>query len=149
MIGDEYSYDADVARYVKRAMCAVDDEYTRKTKEAGEMAKRHISTAIRDVSFEYQGSVMTDTHIRGASDIDLLVFCEKFYGTDIDKVREEIQHPGNHTYSQLIRLIDYNNSFSLYQGNSSEDLRQLRAYTKGIAYTFYPQPHCIATENVF
>lgn len=24
---------------------------------------------------------MTNTHIRGASDIDLLVMCEKFYGT--------------------------------------------------------------------
>ena len=25
-----------------------------------------------------KGSVMTDTHIRGASDIDLLVLCDKF-----------------------------------------------------------------------
>lgn len=132
MFSNEYSYDADVARYVKRAMSAVDVEYTKKTKEAGEMAKCHISEAIRDVSFEYQGSVMTDTHIRGASDIDLLVLCDKFYGTDIDKVREEIQKPEHHTYTQLTRLIDYSNSFSLYQGNSFEDLRQLRASIEGV-----------------
>lgn len=77
------STDRDVVQYVKKAMCAVDENYTRKTKEAGEAAKNHLKGELCNVSFEYQGSVMTDTHIRGASDIDLLVLCDKFQGTEI------------------------------------------------------------------
>ena len=44
---------------------------------------------------------MTNTHIRGASDIDLLVMCEKFHGTDIYKVREEINKSHLHSPSLL------------------------------------------------
>lgn len=83
MFSGESAYDKDVARYVMRAMKAVDDEYTKRTKAAGEVVKQHLRESLTNVSYEYQGSVMTDTHIRGASDIDLLVLCEKFVGTDI------------------------------------------------------------------
>lgn len=81
ILSGELSYDKDVVKYVKRAMCAVGEDYTKRTIEAGEAAKQHLKDSIRNISFEYQGSVMTNTHIRGASDIDLLVMCEKFYGT--------------------------------------------------------------------
>lgn len=81
ILSGELSYDKDVVKYVKRAMCAVGEDYTKRTIEAGEAAKQHLKDSIRNISFEYQGAVMTNTHIRGASDIDLLVMCEKFYGT--------------------------------------------------------------------
>ena len=100
MSSEDFSFDTDIVRYVKRAMMAVDSNYTSKTKEAGENVKAHLRGALTDVSFRYQGSVMTDTHIRGASDIDLLVICEKFYGTDITKVRQELAN--EYIYPQTI-----------------------------------------------
>lgn len=121
---NETIYDGDVVKYVKRAMCAVGPEYTKRTKEAGEMAKLHLQEKIPNISFEYQGSVMTDTHIKGASDIDLLVVCEKFYGTDINKVRDEMSKP--HSFTEISRLRRFNDSFCPYLGNDSEDLSQLR-----------------------
>lgn len=75
MFSGEASYDKDVVKYVKRAMSPVGEDYTKRTKEAGEAAKQRLRANIPNVSFEYQGSVMTNTHIRGASDIDLLVMC--------------------------------------------------------------------------
>ncbi|MCQ2159484.1 MAG: hypothetical protein MJY97_00160 [Bacteroidales bacterium] len=134
---NETIYDGDVVKYVKRAMCAVGPEYTKRTKEAGEMAKLHLQARIPNISFEYQGSVMTDTHIKGASDIDLLVVCEKFYGTDIFKVREELQNEWKYNYEQRNRLQQYSSSFSLYQGDSDSDLRQLRLSIESIMSSHY------------
>lgn len=122
----ENALDSDVVRYVKRAMNAVDEEYTRKTREAGENAKTHLKCLLNDVSYEYQGSVMTDTHIRGASDIDLLVISEKFLGTEITKVRQELLCTWRYTESQIRRLKHYDSSFIPYMGNSISDLATLR-----------------------
>ncbi len=116
----------DTQKYIRMAMMAVDDAYTAKTKQAGEAAKEHLKRELTDVEFRYQGSVMTDTHIKGASDIDLLVLCTKFNHTDIDRVRLELNDTANHTYSELERLRSYDNRFSRYQGNCYADLRQLR-----------------------
>lgn len=132
--------DNDVIRYVKRAMCAVDEEYTRKTKQAGESAKLHLSNALTDVSFEYQGSIMTDTHIRGASDIDLLVLCDKFHSTEITKVRDEISSPSRYYTLQERSLLEkYNQNFSVYQGDSFSDLANLRADIERIMRQTYDE----------
>ena len=65
--------DKDIAKYVKLAMNEVDPIYTDKTSEAGDNAKLHLRNELRQsVEFRYQGSVLTRTHIRGVSDIDLL-----------------------------------------------------------------------------
>lgn len=125
---DSKTTDRDVVQYVKRAMCAVDSDYTRKTKEAGAAAKGHLERVLRDVSFEYQGSVMTDTHIKGVSDIDLLVLCNKFYSTEITKVRDEMRSPSrDYTLQERNLLKKYDQCFSEYQGNSYADLANLRA----------------------
>ena len=87
----------DTQKYVRMAMMAVDSDYTAKSKQAGEAAKEHLKRELTDVEFRYQGSVMTDTHIKGSSDIDLLVICTKFNHTDIDRVRRELNAIGNHT----------------------------------------------------
>lgn len=126
MFSDDSAWDSDVIKYVRRAMSSVDADYTRKTKEAGENVKQHLKEILLNVSYEYQGSVMTNTHIKGASDIDLLVICNKFYGTDIHKVRQELQNTWKYDYIQRYRLETYNRDFSLYDGNSSRDLAELR-----------------------
>ena len=131
--------DGEVVQYVKKAMCAVDEEYTRKTKQAGENAKLHLSNDLTDVSFKYQGSVMTDTHIKGASDIDLLVLCEKFYETEINRVREELQKQCLYSFQEFSRLKNYDRSFSLYQGNGAMDLTNLRADIERIMRQTYDE----------
>lgn len=124
-------------KYVRMAMMAVDDEYTQKSKQAGEAAKGHLSRVLTDVDYRYQGSVMTDTHIRGASDIDLLVLCTKFNHTDIGKVRNELNNVSSHTYRELSNLRSYNTRFSPYQGNCSSDLRTLRLQIERVMLDTY------------
>ncbi len=119
MFSGESVFDKDVARYVMRAMKAVDEEYTKRTKAAGEAVKQHLGYSLTNVSYEYQGSVMTNTHIKGASDIDLLVLCEKFVGTDIYKVRQELAKTWIYSDRQIDRLCQFDKSFSIYEGNSS------------------------------
>ncbi|WES96547.1 hypothetical protein P2W68_17075 [Chryseobacterium arthrosphaerae] len=64
--------------YVRKAMSAVDDKFTSDIILAGNNVKAHLSRNLEDVTFEFQGSVMTNTHIEANSDIDLLVITEKF-----------------------------------------------------------------------
>ena len=126
MYSSESVYDKDVAKYVKRAMKAVDEEYTKRTKAAGEAVIQHLRESLINVSYEYQGSVMTDTHIKGASDIDLLVLCEKFVGTDIIKIRQELEKTWKYNWCQIDRLCQYDDSFSKYEGSSLQDMASLR-----------------------
>ena len=127
----------DTQKYVRMAMMAVDSDYTAKSKQAGEAAKEHLKRELTDVKFRYQGSVMTDTHIKGSSDIDLLVICTKFNHTDIDRVRRELNAIGNHTSSELSNLRSYSNRFSHYQGNCYADLRQLRLDIERVMSSHY------------
>lgn len=127
----------DTSKYVRMAMMAVDDDYTRKSKQAGEMAKEHLKKELTNVDFEYQGSVMTDTHIKGASDIDLLVLCTKFNHTEINKVRSELKKADNYTYTERQNLQLYEKHFSLYEGNCNADLRQLRSEIERVMMATY------------
>lgn len=72
--------------YVRRAMKGVSPEYTKRSQEAGEKVKEHLKNVLNNVTYEYQGSVMTNTHIMGNSDIDLLVISEKSYYYNRSKV---------------------------------------------------------------
>ncbi len=126
MFSSIQKYDKDVSKYVMQSMKAVDEVYTQRTKEAGEKVKQHLQNVLCDVSYRYQGSVMTDTHIKGASDIDLLVLCDNFYGTDIFKVREELQNLWKYNNTEINNLRDYDESFSRYQGDGNQDLANLR-----------------------
>lgn len=74
MFSDLSTEGRDVAKYVKMAMSAVDEHYTAITKEAGEAVKKHLKDEQQymNVTYRYQGSVMTNTHIKGASDIAIV-----------------------------------------------------------------------------
>lgn len=73
---------SDALTFVRLAMKSVEPEYTEKTKEAGGRVKEHLDNGLVNKTFRYQGSVMTNTHIKGYSDIDLLVISDKFYTWD-------------------------------------------------------------------
>ena len=79
LVDSGYKY-ADV--YIKRAMQAVEPEYTQKSMEAGNKVKEYLKSKLSNVDYEFQGSVMTNTHIKGYSDIDLLTICNNSYGYD-------------------------------------------------------------------
>lgn len=119
--------DKDIAKYVKLAMNEVDPIYTNKTLEAGENAKLHLQRELQQsVDFRYQGSVMTRTHIRGVSDIDLLTITSKFQDTDYSKAKAFVE---SHPYSydtETMRIKNWVNNFTRYFGDANNDLRQLR-----------------------
>lgn len=144
MFSDIGDYDKDVVKYVRLAMNEVDESYTRRVLDAGNAVKTRLSNRQNDVTYRFQGSVMTQTHIRAASDIDLLTICEKFYNSEIGKVRAEQNLNHKYTYSQLQSLRRYSDDFSSYKGNSLQDLRDLRFEDETILQSRYT--HCDVTK---
>jgi|SRR5690606_9722126 len=119
---------SEVLTYIRVAMKGVEPEYTQKSKDAGERVKDHLSKKLSDVTFRYQGSVMTDTHIKGYSDIDLLTISERFYSYDATKVKQILESSvlrGEYRQSAIEKMEKEVNTSS-YQGNALQDLRQMR-----------------------
>lgn len=119
---------SDVLTYVRYAMNAVEPEYTAKSKAAGSKVKDHLSTVLSNVDYEYQGSVMTDTHIKGYSDIDLLAITNKFYGWSATQVQLILDSPlYRENYSATsIQKLERENNVGPYTGDPLNDLRQNR-----------------------
>ncbi len=119
---------SDVLTYIRLAMKGVEPEYTQKSRDAGERVKEHLGNELKDVTFKYQGSVMTDTHIKGHSDIDLLTICEKFYQPETNKFISILETPEKRAkYSQSsIDKLQKEVNLTSYNGNAVEDLRSLR-----------------------
>jgi len=119
---------SEVLTYIRLAMKGVEPEYTQKSKDAGERVKEHLSKKLSDVVFKYQGSVMTDTHIKGYSDIDLLTISEKFYTYDalrIKQILESVEQKSRYRQASIEKMVKEVNTSS-YQGNALQDLKQLR-----------------------
>lgn len=70
-------------QYALGAMQAVDADYTRISLAEAERVGKQLDAGLRargrDVGFRLQGSVPCDIHIRGVSDVDLLVLDEAFF----------------------------------------------------------------------
>ena len=137
MFTDLAGVDRNVAKFVKLAMSAVDDTYTQRSKLAGNNARDWLKTEQHDVDYAFQGSVMTNTHIKGYSDIDLLTFCTKFYGSEISEVRNILQSPNNYTWNEENKLRRFEQNFVLYTGDSLQDLRNLRFENERILSKHY------------
>ena len=130
---------SDVLVYIRTIMKGVEPEYTQKSKDAGEKVKEHLAKELKDVSFKYQGSVMTDTHIKGYSDIDLLTISEKFYSYDASNIKnilESQQIRANYYQSALDKLQKEINNLN-YVGNVLDDLRNLRLDSETILTKVY------------
>lgn len=72
-------------RYALGAMQAVDPEYTQNSYDEGDRVRRQLREALAgeiSIDFRYQGSVPLDIHIRGVSDIDMLILRNDFYTYD-------------------------------------------------------------------
>lgn len=145
----------DILEYVKRSMQGVAKEYTDRSIEAGTNVKNHLKEALYSVDYEYQGSVMTNTHIRGNSDIDLLVLCDKFYYANNSVVERQYSSDLNSfqlNESQINRLESHVGNAGNYSGNSSQDLRDIRLKSENKMRAIYyicdtTKPKCISITN--
>lgn len=143
---------ADVLEYVRYAMNGVEASYTQRSKEAGERVKTHLSDGgITNAVFRYQGSVMTDTHIRGYSDIDLLVISDMFYTFDRAGAVQALNESFYYQPIQLQKLRAETEGGS-YSGDALNDLRQLRVNSESVLQRKYTvcdvtKPKSIKIEN--
>jgi hypothetical protein len=72
-------------KYALGVMQAVDPEYTQNSYDEGDRVQHQLRDALEgeiSVEFKYQGSVPLDIHIRGVSDIDMLVLRDDFFTYD-------------------------------------------------------------------
>lgn len=78
---------SESVKYALESMSSIDPSYTKNTYLASENIKNNLTIGLNNkglsVEFRHQGSVETDTHIKLHSDIDLLVFTEKFHSMEL------------------------------------------------------------------
>ena len=73
----------DSVKYAIGSMQAVDQDYTQKSYEEGDRVANQLKQNLTiSVETAYQGSVPLNVHIKGNSDIDLLVLCTAFLTVD-------------------------------------------------------------------
>lgn len=130
---------SDVLVYIRLAMKGVEPEYTQRSRDAGEKVKDHLSREIKDVIFRYQGSVMTDTHIKGHSDIDLLTICNKFYSYDSSGINTILNNSEQKSkfYTSSINKMESVINTSSYTGDSLQDLKSIRLDSERILNSVY------------
>ncbi|MBL7766843.1 MAG: hypothetical protein JNJ58_12155 [Chitinophagaceae bacterium] len=145
---------SDVLTYIRFAMKGVEPQYTQRSREAGEKVKEHLTKELKEISFRYQGSVMTDTHIKGYSDIDLLAICEKFYQPDNYNIRKLLENSEQRVkFFAYLPKLEREVNGSAYLGNEIEDLRNIRVDSEKILLKVYTkcditQPKSIKIENL-
>lgn len=115
---------SDILKYVRYAMKGVEPEYTKKSRLAGERVQNHLKQNLSDVSYKYQGSVMTNTHIKGTSDIDLLVITDSFYTFDRKSINTVVTTESLKSQLSTSQLEKLQNE--LKGGGYSDSLTDLR-----------------------
>ena len=123
---------SSVERMVYLSMCPVDKECVKRSLEAGDRVKDRLRTRFSALSktspsFEYQGSVVANTQIKGASDIDLLVINEQSFFWDSTEIKKEWETaranvPVPPNAYKLKRLID----LPSYSGSATDDIAKQR-----------------------
>jgi hypothetical protein len=122
----------NVEKYIRLAMHGVDQAYTSRIREAGDKVKGHLKAVLNEVTYKYQGSVETNTHIVATSDIDLLVITDKFWTpdyTEIKSILESLVKRREFT-QEKIQLLESIASPPFYNGNANQDLRLNRFYSE-------------------
>ncbi|MGC1472392.1 MAG: hypothetical protein WA775_07365 [Psychroserpens sp.] len=125
-----------VMEYVKRSMQGVEPAYTQNTIVAGDKVKTHLKNNNPKLDYEYQGSVMSNTHIKGYSDIDLVQLCNKFYGHDLRTEFTEEYRKSNLTETQRWALLEVIEG-SIYTGDADQDLRTMRLEAENVLDAMY------------
>jgi hypothetical protein len=107
-------------KYTLESMSEIEPSYTKNTYLASEKIKGNLTDGLikkgLTVEFRHQGSIETNTHIKIHSDIDILVFTNKFF-----------------TVEPPLTVA------SEYQGKPLEDLKELRQECFNILNSLYNQ----------
>lgn len=136
-LGQLKSSGTEVLEYIKRSMNGVEARYTERTIEAGDKVKGHLKKNNSSVDYRYQGSVMSNTHIKGHSDIDLIQLTSSFYSHEIaQNFSNRYFSEPNMSFSQKQKLLNVING-TPYSGNSNTDLRLLRLNAEVVLFSTY------------
>jgi len=114
-----------VLEYVKRAMHGVEPRYTERTLEAGKKVMKHLKEDNPYADYEFQGSVMTNTHIKGHSDIDLLQITNMFYSHENRNIFNDAYSSFEFNNIEKSRILNLLNS-SIFTGSPNKTLSELR-----------------------
>lgn len=129
--------DKKVLEYIKRSMRGVEPHYTNRTMEAGNNVKKHLEGNNSKLDYKFQGSVMSNTHIVGYSDIDLVQITNSFYGHEGNsKFKEKHDNGFFLTESQKSRLLKIIND-GAFLGNAEADLRNIRIDAENVLNSVY------------
>lgn len=82
-------------RYALGTMQEVDPDYTTISYAQGDRVKNQLKNGLKDlipVTFEYQGSVPLNVHIKSVSDVDLLVLLDNFITVNLDGAKNKAGH---------------------------------------------------------
>ncbi|WP_031446053.1 hypothetical protein [Arenibacter algicola] len=140
-------YDKKVLVYIKRAMQGVEPVYTSNTLVAGDKVKTQLKNLYPKLDYKYQGSVPSNTHIRGYSDIDLVQIGGGFYAhDDRSNFITEYQKP-NLSQDQKIRLCEVING-APYLGNSNEDLKKIRLNAEEVLTKAYKEVNILKAKSI-
>jgi hypothetical protein len=116
---DRLPREGESVRYAIGAMQPIDDAYTQRTIEDRTRVEKQLADGFTraglGITFDYQGSVTNDTHIRAHSDLDLLTVDTRF---------EVIEPPNKPRYP--------------YSGDSIANLREIRNNTVDILQSAFP-----------
>lgn len=111
---------SESVKYALESMSPIDPEYTKNTYIASENIRTNLTKGLitkgLKVEYRHQGSVETNTHIKIHSDIDILVFTEKYHS---------MEPPLTPKYP--------------YQGDPLADLKELRQESFNILSSIYYQ----------
>jgi len=136
-LGKLHSSGLQVLEYIKRAMQGVENRYTERTIEAGDKVKAHLMKNNSSLDYKYQGSVMSNTHIKGYSDIDLIQITNSFYSHES---RDRFNNRFNSDFSlssaqrqKLLNVIDG----TPYVGSANADLKAIRSDAETILVNNY------------
>ncbi len=112
---------SESVKYALESMSPIDPSYTKNTYVASENIRNNLTKGLNNkgltVEYRHQGSVETDTHIKLHSDIDILVFTEKYHSmeppltpsspyqgdplADLKELRQECYNVLNSIYNQV------------------------------------------------
>jgi hypothetical protein len=95
----------DSVKYAIGSMQAVDEDYTKKSYEEGDRVANQLKQHLEiPVDTDYQGSVPLNVHIKGNSDIDLLLLCKQFVTVDESIRGNYTDYKGKSATDELIDL---------------------------------------------
>lgn len=130
--------NTEVYIYVQKAMRGVPVEYTNNSKIAANQVEAHLKRSHGSkVTFERQGSVMTNTHILKDNDIDLVQITNKSKGFDHQNLKKSLSTPKTLSQTEYTNLKRHSDGFTKYDGNQLNDLKYIREKSENILISTY------------